>query len=191
MLGHYMGRVWHFAFARFVIRTDAMQVIAAAAVPMLSARFLHVASSDLTAQVFSGIGYFSVSLLAIRLICAPYHVWKEERVRADSLKVILDSPEQKIAEKLADRRAQVLAEISRAVSEIVSHFGTGGAGKLDGKDAHNILSLMFEAGFHKELVAALNDLHVAISADSSDKALHYTNLKIKAAAVLGVIHRQV
>lgn len=189
MIGQYLGRVLHFAFAKFVLRTDGMQVIAAVAIPVLAGKVGLPHQSDISSVMMVWIAYFSVSLLAIRFVSAPYFVWREERERADRLVVVLKSPEHKIAEKMAERRAQVMADISRAVSEIVTHFGTDGCGDLTAKDAHNMMSLMFEANFHPELMQAIGAFHMVITADKTDKTEHYNMLKQSAFAVLQVIHR--
>lgn len=93
-----------------------MQVVAASAIPILGNLLGVINPADMGPVVLSWIGYIAIAVVTLRLICAPYYVWKEQAEEAEQLKVELDLPsfreKQKLSDLIAEKRMNLLETVS-------------------------------------------------------------------------------
>jgi hypothetical protein len=89
----YLAKIATFVFSRTVIRTDALQVIAAAAIPA-AYRLARLPMPDSTStEIAAYIGLFISAYLLIKLICAPYFIWREDQKNIKEIRDAASSPE--------------------------------------------------------------------------------------------------
>jgi hypothetical protein len=116
----YLGRVWTFAFRRFALRTDAMQILAASLVPMI-APYLGVQNpSQANSEVLAYIGMAILALVVIRLLSAPYFIWREDQAEIRELRHELDAPDRREMEAGLDHRIALRRELAEKLAKLIS-----------------------------------------------------------------------
>jgi hypothetical protein len=112
MLWNYIGEVFRRAWSPAPRVTDALQVLAASALPAVGKfaglNLPQTADSDALAY----IGLAALSYIAIRLVWAPYSLWKDQKAEIKELRSDLSKPERLIIERLADHRAEARATLA-------------------------------------------------------------------------------
>lgn len=117
MLWQYIGLVLSFSLRRSTIRTDIMQILAASALPA-AAKFAGIkmpetASNDMLAY----IGLATIAFIVLRLLCAPYFIWREQTAHIRDLKLELSKPERLVFAKIAEHRAKARAKLAAALED--------------------------------------------------------------------------
>lgn len=113
----YIGAVLRFAFKGAILRTDQLSIVAAVSVPAI----FHTSGSPMPEWAGS---YASLAILilvgagvGLRLVTAPYFLWRGQNTVIADLKRQLDSPRhlerQHLAKILAEERQHVADEVSR------------------------------------------------------------------------------
>jgi hypothetical protein len=116
----YFGRVWSFAFQKFTIRTDGMQIVAASLVPLL-APYLGIKNpSQANSEVLAYIGMAVLALILIRLLCAPYYIWKEDQATIDRLVAELEAPERRAQASMEEHRDALRRELGDKLADLVA-----------------------------------------------------------------------
>ena len=105
----YFGEVLKRAFTPTPRITDALQVVAASALPAIASFAGVKLPTTAGSEVFAYIGLAALSYFAIRLFWAPYAMWREQIGQVADLKSELSRPERLELE----RRAELMAEDRR------------------------------------------------------------------------------
>lgn len=118
MLWRYIGLILSFALKRTTPAVDALQVLAASAIPAV-ARFAGLSMpANVSADALAYIGLAAIAFVAIKLFSAPFFIWKEQCSEIGQLKLTLSAPERLELESLAKRRAKVRLQISKSVGRM-------------------------------------------------------------------------
>ncbi len=127
MVRTYIGLLLYFSFRRFVFRTDALEILAAAFLPAAFRALGFPMPEGANNAVLAYIAYGVAALVIIRLLLAPYFVWKEDQNTIDGFKNQLDSPRRierdRIAEHMATLKTNVSSQVSYLV-EIALNYGS-------------------------------------------------------------------
>jgi hypothetical protein len=108
----YLWEVLKRAFTATPRMTDALQILAASALPAISTAFGLRLPDDAATLVLAYIGLAALTYFVIRLFCAPYAIWKEQAGEIGNLKLELTKPERMIMERLAKHRAKARAKLA-------------------------------------------------------------------------------
>jgi hypothetical protein len=119
MFWRYIELVFSFAFRRTTPVVDGLQILAASGLPALAkfAGFRMPASAS--NDVLAYIGLVAVAFVLLRLLSAPYFVWREQVGEVASLKVELSRPEKIELHRLAEIRAEAKAELIQLLAAMV------------------------------------------------------------------------
>ncbi|MCW2370969.1 hypothetical protein [Sphingobium sp. B11D3D] len=117
LVWEYLGQVLSFALRRSTIRTDVMQILAASVLPGLGV-VAGIEMPETTGQIaLAYIGLATVALIILRLISAPYFIWKEQVSTVAALQLELSKPERLIFEKLARHRAKARIKLAAQIED--------------------------------------------------------------------------
>jgi len=111
MSASYLTAILRFTFRRLVLRTDALQIILASAIPALYHWAGLKMPAGLPTTTLAFIGYAALGWLTLRLVTAPYFIWREQNERIRSLEDEVNSPELVERKILAERRAGLRIEL--------------------------------------------------------------------------------
>lgn len=122
MLLRYIGLIFGFAFRRTTIAVDGLQILAASGLPA-AAKFAGIkmpetASNDILAY----IGLVAIAFVIIRLLCAPFFIWKDDQGTITQLRNQIERPKSLEMEKLAEIRAEKRLELAVQVREMHTQF---------------------------------------------------------------------
>lgn len=118
MFVQYIGLLFSFAFRRSTVRTDVMQILAASALPGV-AKFAGFKMPDTASNdVLAYIGLATIAFIVLRLIYAPYAVWKEQLSEMGVLREELAKPERVEANRLAEIRAEAKADLAYVIAQM-------------------------------------------------------------------------
>jgi hypothetical protein len=169
MLWQYIGLILSFSLRRSTIRTDIMQILAASALPA-AAKFAglkmpETASNDILAY----IGLATIAFIVLRLLCAPYFIWREQVGNIGELRAELSRPERLVLAKLAKHRARARAKLTARLEEyqtlgFAAEWGDWSENqfssqmtKIRSLEAEAGLSDAFKEGRRRLMVALLNE----------------------------------
>ena len=123
----YLGEVVKRAFSPAARLTDGLQIAVASALPA-AARFAGVEMGPSTQNdALAYIGLVAVSLIVIRVLWAPYDMWREQSGLVADLKLELTKPERLITEHMAKRKAKnriKILEHLRQVHDLGYNYAT-------------------------------------------------------------------
>ena len=134
-----------------------LQILAASTLPALG-KFSGInlpASANSDALAY--IGLIAVSYIAIRLLWAPYAIWKSDKADIGELKLELTRPERLVLEHLAKLRAKARNKLAKQLYQMHLVVFSKDEDALDQLAKHYILvyQLAHEAGlpqhFHEQL----------------------------------------
>lgn len=97
--------------------TDALQILAASALPAISTLFGLKLPEDAGTLVLAYIGLAALTFFAIRLLWAPYSIWKEQAGEISRLQIELSKPERMVMERLARHRAKARAKLAAKLED--------------------------------------------------------------------------
>ncbi|HEY0595374.1 hypothetical protein, partial [Sphingopyxis sp.] len=106
MIWQYMGAVLAKAFSPAMRVTDALQAIIASALPAVGLGLGWSVTDDANATALAYVGAVVLALIGIRLLWAPYSLWKEQSVSIEALKGEIARPERMVIEHLAKYHAR-------------------------------------------------------------------------------------
>ena len=118
MLWAYIGLVLRFALRRTTPIIDALQTIAASAVPALAKLAGVKMAANATDSVLAYIGLAAVAFVILRLVSAPYFIWKEQTIGIESLKSEISAPGRLEAMRMAKLRAKSRAKMARITHQM-------------------------------------------------------------------------
>jgi hypothetical protein len=112
----YLGRVFVFAFARSLLVTDRLSFLIG---PLITAAlWLRGERVDNTAELVATATVATIlAVLLLRLIAAPFFVWKEDQMEIAGLKQDLARPERAGAEEMNKLRAQRRVDLAAELLE--------------------------------------------------------------------------
>lgn len=120
----FFGRLLRFAARGFVVRTDALQIVVAAAAPglasMLGIELPANASDSLAAYLLLVV----LAWATLRLVTAPYFIWKEDQETIRGLEERLGRPGQVRREETARITAQARATFAARLFDWTAQAGT-------------------------------------------------------------------
>lgn len=152
----YLGRVWTFAFRRFALRTDAMQVVAASAIPLL-APYLGIKNpTQVSSEVLAYIGMAALALIAIRILSAPYFIWKEDQNLIEEQREELEAPDRREIEAGLEHRILLRRELVEKMAKLVAMAGLAQAPKgLEAAYRHRETEMVETTTRISEIVSAM------------------------------------
>jgi hypothetical protein len=115
MLWEYIGKVLSFAFRRTTPTIDSLQILAASAVPAGAWLIGFKMAANVTNDVLAYIGAVGVVFVMLRLLSAPYFIWREQVGEIGALKLELSRPEQIELERIARIRAKARIKLAGAI----------------------------------------------------------------------------
>ncbi len=149
MLWNYLGQIFAFAFRRTTPAIDGLQVVAASALPAIArisgAHFAANASTDALAY----IGFAAIAFVLLRLLSAPYFIWRDQSQEIAQLKHDLSLPERRERELLVKNRVKSRLNLAAHIHEYYMHAHSS-------RDADTV-SLLGTAGI--KLVAKCGTSH--------------------------------
>lgn len=126
MLWNYLGRVFAFAFRRTTPAIDGLQVVAASALPAIArisgAHFAANASTDALAY----IGFAAIAFVLLRLLSAPYFIWRDQSQEIAQLKHDLNLPERRERALLTKKRVKYRLKLASHIHEYYMHAHSSG-----------------------------------------------------------------
>src|SRR5262249_54692286 len=126
----YLGLVLQRALERSFRLTDQLSVYAAVLVPAALALWGPAMPEALGGYAAVAIVTLVSCLAVLRLLSAPYAVWREQAKEIDDLRKELAKPEQierhRLAEHLADVRAKLSNELAEISQAAMGHDQKGG-----------------------------------------------------------------
>lgn len=146
----YIGEVLKRAFAPTVRVTDGMQIAAASALPAIG-KFSGVRMPEtIDNDALSYIGAATLAFVIIRLLWAPYAIWKDQVADANELRLALSKPEKLLAEKLVKHRAKARIKLASELEDFqtfaFSEVWEGYAAQESAMLMNKIRRLQAEAG---------------------------------------------
>lgn len=102
----YLGLLLVKAFSPAMRVTDALQAIIASALPAVGLLLGWTFTDNANATAFAYVGAAVVALIGIRLLWAPYSLWKEQQASIEALQGELARPERMVIEHLAKYHAR-------------------------------------------------------------------------------------
>jgi|TARA_A100001518_G_C1223156_1_gene68762 hypothetical protein len=120
----FIGRILSFALRGSVRQTDSWQIIAGGtALPSIALGVIYglVGWDTPTVEADQWATYFGYGLatwLAIRLVVAPFFIWKEQYEETAELRLELSKPERLVLEHLAKHRAKARAKLASLVEDL-------------------------------------------------------------------------
>jgi hypothetical protein len=108
----YLIAVLKRAFTATPRMTDALQILAASALPAVSTAFGVRLPNDAPTLVLAYIGMAALAFFVIRLFWAPYSIWREQGCDILDLRSELARPERLVMEHLAKHRAKARAKLA-------------------------------------------------------------------------------
>lgn len=118
MLWRYIGLVLSFAFRRTTNAIDGAQVIIASLIPAVAVVTRVHTPPDIGNILLAYIGLAAISLLLVRLVSAPFFIWRENQADLDRLREELLKPNRIELKSLAKKRARVRLQIAKQVGKI-------------------------------------------------------------------------
>jgi hypothetical protein len=118
MLWRFIGLVLSFAFRRTTNAIDGSQVVLASALPAVAKVIGVPFAPDTSADGLAYIGLAAVAFVGLRLISAPYFVWKEQSGEIGDLRLELEKPERIELDALARKRAQARLDLAKLTGKI-------------------------------------------------------------------------
>ncbi len=79
--------------------------------------------ADLTLDMLAWVGYAFAGLLIVRLVTAPYFIWKDDQAKLSGLEARLSEPDQKVREHLAGALADSRLKLADGLSEFHRFLG--------------------------------------------------------------------
>ena len=114
----YLGEVLKRAFTPTAKVTDGLQIAAASALPALASFTDFNFPEGTEDNVLALIGLWAVGLIGIRLIWAPYAMWRDQVCANSTLRFELSKPERLVTEKLAALRAKKLQKLINMIFDL-------------------------------------------------------------------------
>jgi predicted permease len=106
------------AFSPTARVTDVLQILAASTIPAIG-KFAGISlPASANDDALAYIGLIAVSFIIIRLMWAPYSIWREQAGEIGTLKLELSKPERAVVEHLAKHRAEARVELIRRLPEM-------------------------------------------------------------------------
>ena len=168
MLWAYLGEVGRRAFSPTARMTDALQVVAASALPAVGKVFGLNIPATAEADILAYIGLAAVAYIAIRFIWAPYAIWKDDRVEVAQLKIELSKPERLIIENMAKIQAKKRVKLSRQIQKMhmVAFYRDGHGRAIDQLNKEFIASIHLaqNCGLETEFSDHLEKLYELVKA---------------------------
>lgn len=170
--------------------TDGLQIAVASAIPA-AATFAGIDVPDsVEVSALAYIGLVALALFVIRLIWAPYAMWKAQNGEIGELKLELSKPERIEAEVMARRRAQKRIKLAAFLRQSqlfsTSHKSQEALDSLV-KSHIKAVKIMAEAGIEPEVQekigALLSFMHASLLRERADRG-DYTNLMADAVGLV-------
>ena len=117
MLWQYLGQIFAFAFRRTTPAIDGLQVVAASAIPAFAKLMGVKMASDTANDALAYIGFAAIAFIILRLLSAPYFIWREQTSDVACLKHELNRPERLEQELLMRKRAKFRIRLSAHIYE--------------------------------------------------------------------------
>ena len=118
MLIKYLIKIFGFTFRGLVIRTDALQILLAAAFPSIYHIMGWPMPSELAPSIAAYIGYAVGTFLLMRLVAAPYFIWKEDQKKIKSIEDKLLLPDKRAKEQMLKAITKRRIDLIDQVNEI-------------------------------------------------------------------------
>lgn len=116
----YFKAVLKYAVRGFVGRTDGFQIVLASLVPafyQIMGRPMPVETQNV---VLTYIAYATFGFIIIRLITAPYFVWRDQEVKIAELKEKAEEPLRQAAIKKMERTFNLKSALSKEISKLTA-----------------------------------------------------------------------
>lgn len=172
----YLGEVLKRTFTPTSRLTDGLQIAAASALPALANFAGYDLPPSAEGSVLAYIGLAAIALLGIRLVWAPYSLWKEQMGEAAGLRLELSKPERMVWEHLARLRAQRRLQVTRLVDEMYTcGFEGDGSKARFYKASNNCKRVAQEAGLPSDFTYAIVALRM-LSQKRMEKKMEEGNM---------------
>lgn len=123
MVWQYIGLVLSFAFRRTTLAIDSLQVLAASAIPALANLAGLKMAPSIQNEALAYIGAIGIALVAIRLLSAPFFIWREQVGELAQLRLELSRPERMELKRLAKLKAKRKLRLAEAINDFnYAHF---------------------------------------------------------------------
>lgn len=190
MLWEYLKRLFAFTFLRFTWRVDGAQILAASFLPAIGSRWGFDVSDPATYA-----GYAAIAYVALRFLCAPFFVWRDERLETHRAREALAAPEFAIRSALSGHQAKLRQEFAREFIAYCYNLEWGFGSKKKMRQKHRRLrekaleianfddkfcmawQLMLEALFQR-------DRHLIIDGEPSEEWVARRNQFISESSIL-------
>jgi hypothetical protein len=172
MIWQYIGLVLSFAFRRSTIRTDVMQILAASALPAF-AKFAGLKMPEsASGDVLAYIGLATIAFIFLRLVSAPFFIWREQIGEIGALKLELSAPERIELERMAKLRAKKRVALAAEIRNFHwTVFGEGEpAQERMGRAYKRCTILMGQAGIPQSFDTAFDRLFEEMKRARKDAA---------------------
>lgn len=127
----YLAAIWRFASPKAVTRLDTWQVIVGRSLPLFYRLRGLPMSSDATTYWLSLLGLLALGTFLIRVLIAPYFIWKEQQAKISHLTAKLDEPRQLQLRIAAENIAKLKLPLIEMIGAMRSAAFTYGIGRLD------------------------------------------------------------
>lgn len=117
MLWRYIGLIFSFAFRRTTPAIDALQIVAASALPALAKISGLDTPERATSDVLAYIGFAAIAFVILRLLSAPYFIWSGQVTEICKLRDELSKPEHQVMDRLAKYRAKARAKLAAKLED--------------------------------------------------------------------------
>ena len=127
----FLAAIWRFASPKAITRLDTWQIIVGSLVPLFYwLRGLPMPSDALT-YYCSLLGLGALGTVLIRVIIAPYFIWKEQQAKISELSAKLDEPRQLQLRIAAENVAKLKLTLVEMIGTMRSAAFTYGIGRPD------------------------------------------------------------
>ncbi|MGN6356082.1 MAG: hypothetical protein ACTHLU_01210 [Novosphingobium sp.] len=168
----YLWEVLKRAFTATPRLTDALQILAASAVPAVGTVFGITLPAETPALVLAYIGMAALAFFVIRLFWAPYSIWKDHGAEIGGLKLELSKPERLILARLAKHRAKARVKLMQHLVQMgldSCRDADQGMARTLAKTTYKAISAAHAAGYGRNVRGLIIDYSTICEKDPENE----------------------